>query len=115
MRHLETGDIFGFCRLVNNIGIKEEIKRIAMEADSVKDLSKPEVGFEVIYALFDKATTEKSENELYKFCAKLLECTPEEVSHMDPIEFIDKLLECADTEQWKAFFTRVARLIRKQN
>lgn len=115
MRKLETTDIFGFCRLVNSIGIKDEIKRIAMEANSVSDLSKPEVGFDVIYALFEKATEEKSEKELYKFCARLFECDAKDVAHMDAIEFIDKLLEVANVEQWKAFFTRVARLIQKQN
>lgn len=113
MRHLQTSDIFAACRMVNTIGIKEDIKKICMEANSLDEVARNGAGFDLLYTVFEKATEAKGENTLYNFIARLFECEPDEVGKMDPIEFLDKLLEVADVEKWKAFFSRVAALMKR--
>ena len=71
---------------------------------------KEEIGFELLFGIFEKATSEKGENELYKFLSDIFEMSVEEVSKMDPIEFIDTIFEVANLEKWKAFFSRLAKL-----
>ena len=111
-RQLQTQDIFKFARLCNEIGIKDEIKKACMEANSLEDLTKEELGFEIIFKIVESGTSEKAEAKVYEFFGGLMEKTPEECKTMDPIEFIDGILEVADVEKWKAFFTRVAKLMK---
>lgn len=113
MRHLQTSDIFAACRMVNAIGIKEDIKKLCMEANSLDEIARNGAAFDLIYAIFEKATEVKGENILYNFIAGLFECKPDEVGEMDPVEFLDKLLEVADVEKWKVFFSHVATLMKR--
>ena len=113
MRKLQSTDIFAFCRIINAVGIKEEIKAIAMKANSLKDINKEEAGFDLLFSLFEKASGEKAEEELFKFFANIFEEDVEIVKKMDPVEFIDKLMEAADIEKWKLFFSRVAALTKR--
>jgi hypothetical protein len=116
MRKLMATDIFAFCRVVNAIGIKDEVKKIAMKANSVKDIAdnQEELGFELLFTVFEKATQKKSENELFNFFAGIFEMPVEEVKELDPVDFIDKVLESAEIDKWKAFFSRVASLMRQK-
>lgn len=111
MRNLQTSDIFEACRVVKQLDLKDELLkavRIAQE-DGKKD--RTAVGFDIIYTIFEKATEVKGEKALYTFISKLFECKPSEVEVMDPVEMLDKLVEVASIEKWKAFFSRVAALI----
>lgn len=109
MRKLQTHDIFAFGRVIKEIGIKEEVKCICMKANTIGDLY--ESGFELIFGIFEKCTSEEAENALIKFFADILEEDPQAVKECDPVEFMDKIFEVAEPEKWKAFFTRVASLI----
>lgn len=112
MRSLQTSDVFCMCRLLNQIGMKEEIKAIAMQANNMSDLAKEEVGFEVLFNLLDKATQKKSEKLIYEFLGNILEEDPEAIEKSDPVELIDKIVQVAEPEKWKAFFSRVASLMK---
>lgn len=111
MRELKTKDIFAFCRVVKVIGIKEELKNVCMKANNMQDIY--ESGFEIMYGLFDKATEEKAEKALYDFFAGIFEEPAEDLAESDPVEFIEKLMQAAEPEKWKAFFSQVASLIAK--
>lgn len=111
MRNLETHDIFEAARLVKALGIKEELKKFCMDANSVKEITSASVGYDLLYIIFDKATEEKAEMQIYKFLSSFFEIEPEEIAKLDPCEMLDKCLEVADVEKWKAFFSRVAKLI----
>ena len=39
MRNLETGDVFAFVRLIDEVGIKDQLKNLIMSKDSVADLT----------------------------------------------------------------------------
>lgn len=111
MRNLQSKDIFALARVINTIGVKEEIKRIALKANTAKEMMTEEVGFEFMFSLFEKATEKKAEKALFEFFADVFECTYDEASQMDPVEFLDKVVEVAEPAKWKAFFQRVASLI----
>ena len=115
MRNLRTSDIFSACRLLSAIGIREEIKEVAMKAEENK-IKKVHVdmGFDLLFGILEKATQENAEKEIYKFIADLFECDWESVRDMDPIELLDKLEQVADIEKWKNFFQRVAALMKKK-
>lgn len=115
MRNLQTSDIFSACRLLSKIGIREEIKAVAMAAEENKNKRvKADMGVDLLLGILEKATLEKNEKEFYSFIANIFECDWNEVRGMDPIELLDKLQEVANIETWKNFFARVARLMKKK-
>ena len=115
MRNLRTSDIFSACRLLNAIGVREEIRTVAMQAEESKTKKvKVDMGFDLLFGILEKATQESAEEEIYKFIANLFECDWENVRDMDPVELLEKLEEVANFEKWKSFFVRVAGLMKKK-
>lgn len=115
MRNLETHDIFAACRLLGKIGVREQIREVAKQAEESKTKRvRVDMGFDLIFGILEKATQENAENEIYVFIAGLFECKPEEVRKMNPIELLNKLQEVANIEEWKNFFGYVAKLMRKK-
>lgn len=115
MRKLESQDIFKCARLLCKIGVREEVREVALRAEESKGKKiKVDFGFDLLFGVFEKATQENAENEIYKFIADLFECEPEEVRHMPPIELFKKLEQVANIEEWKSFFGYVRALIMKK-
>lgn len=114
MRNLQSSDLFAACRLLSAIGIRDEIKSVAEKANTLKDITQFDLGYDLMYNLFEKATTSQSEKEFYKFFSNILECKPDEIAKMDPCEFLDKILEIADVQKWRDFFSKVLSLMKKR-
>lgn len=115
MRQIKTTDVFRVCRLISAIGVREEIREVALKAEESKDKKvKIDMGFDLLFGIIEKATKENAEKEIYIFIADLFECEWEEVRDMDPIDLFDKLEQVADFEKWKNFFGRVARLMKQK-
>jgi len=115
MRNLRTSDLFEAIRLTSAIGIREEIKEVARQAEENKGKKiKVDFGVDLILGIMEKAAQESAEKEIYKFIANILECEWEEVRDMDPIDLLDQLEKVADLEKWKNFFKRVAKSIMKK-
>ena len=107
MRNLKTSDLFAFARCITQIGIKDELKKIGMEANSMNDIAAN--GFEIVYTLFEKVCEKKSERPIYEFIGTLLECKWEEVRDMNLIDLTEKLKEIANWKQWQGFFKTAVR------
>lgn len=115
MRNLETQDIFAAVRLLNKIGVREEIREVAKQAEENKTKTiRFDMGFDLMMGIIEKASSENSEKEIYKFIANLFECEWEEVRKMKPVTLFKNLEEVANFEEWKDFFGYVKRLT-KQN
>lgn len=115
MRNLRTSDLFSACRLLSAIGIREEIREVALQAEQSKGKKiKLDMGFDLLFGIIEKASKENAEKEIYIFIADLFECDWESVRDMDPIELLDKLEQVANLKKWKSFFERVARLMKKK-
>lgn len=115
MRNLETHDVFAAARLLKKIGVREEIKAVAKEAEENESKRvRFDMGFDLMFGILEKATEENAEIEIYKFIAELFECEWEEVRRMKPIDLFKKLEEVANIEEWKSFFGYVAKLMKKK-
>ena len=108
MRNLQTRDVFAFCRLVNEIGIKDELKEVCRKAENITDAF--EGGYELLFGIFDKATGTKGEKALIKFFADIFEEDEQAVAESDPVDFLDKVMQVAEPAKWLAFFNRAAAL-----
>ena len=118
MRNLKSTDLFAALRIVREVGVKEEMKAFAARiADkSLTEENQREIGVEFLWGLLGNAGTEKAEKAVYEFLAGPMEYTVQELRDMDLIEFGKKIVEfvgSVDIEDWKAFFTQVAELMKK--
>lgn len=110
MRKLKTRDIPAFSRCLKKLGLKEQFKSVAKEADSVKDVW--DKGYDLIWGLFDTATEITGENILYEFLAGPLEMAPEEVADLDMATFLDYMKIMASENNLTAFFKSAAELMK---
>jgi len=115
MRGLQTSDLFSAIRVLTKIGVREEIKAIAKQAEENKgNINQFDLGFDLMLGIIEKAAEQKAEIEIYRFIADLFDCAPDEVRTMHPVKMFNKLLEVANVEEWKDFFGYVRRLIMKK-
>ena len=102
MRKLKTADLPAFCRCIKRIGVKDEVKALAQNANKVSDIW--DMGFDLLWNLFDLATEKNGEEEIYKFLAGPLEMTPEEIADMPLDEFIAAVKQLGEENNLAAFF-----------
>lgn len=112
MRNLQTQDIFAFVRLIDEVGIKDELKTLVLSKDKMTDLTQESFGYDLIFTMISGASKKKAEEALYEFFSNILECDKEEIRTMEPTEFIEKAIKVADPEKWKNFFSSVAKLMK---
>lgn len=107
MRKLKTLDIPVLCRCVKKLGIKDQVKDVALKANNVKDVWA--FGFDFVWNLFDIATEEAGEGCLYEFLAGPFEMTPEEVRDLDLDVLLENLQHLVQNNNLMAFFKFAAR------
>jgi hypothetical protein len=112
MRNLETQDVFAFVRLIDEVGIKDELKTLIMSKDKMTDLTQESFGYDLIFTLISGASKKKAEEALYEFFSGIMEVDKEVIRHMEPTEFIESAIKIADVEKWKNFFGSVAKLMK---
>lgn len=112
MRNLQTQDIFAFVRLIDEVGIKDELKTLIMSKDKMADLTQESFGYDIVFTLVSGASKKKAEEALYEFFANIMECDTDTIRTMEPTEFIEKAIKVADVEKWKSFFGSVAKLMK---
>lgn len=116
MRNLETHDVFKAMKIINALGVKEEVQKMALKMQSdKKGVNDKEVGVEVILNVIGHAGDEKAENLIYDFLSGPLEIEAETIKHMDPLELIESIKSLntvIDVESWKAFFKSVVVLMK---
>ena len=109
MRSLETQDIFAFVRMIDEVGIKDQLKELVMSKDNIADITAESFGYDLIFALIEGASKKNAEESIYEFFAGIMEIDKEEIRHMEPTQFIESVIKIADVEKWKNFFTYVAK------
>ncbi len=110
MRKLKTSDIPALCRSLKKLGLKEEFRKVALEADGIKDVW--DRGFEFIWKLFDVATEVEGEGAIYEFLAGPFEMTAQEVEDLDLDTLIANCKQLAAENNLGAFFKSAARLMK---
>lgn len=110
MRKLKTSDVPVLCRSLKKMGVKDQFKAVAREADSAKDVW--DRGFDLIWGLFDAATEQSGESTLYEFLAGPFEMTPAEVADLDLDKLLENLQQMAAENNLLVFFKSAARLMK---
>lgn len=102
MRKLKTADIPAFCRYIKRIGIKDEIRALAENADKLSDIW--DMGFDLVWNLFDLATEKNGEKEIYSFLAGPFEMDPDAIADMEIGDFLAAIKQLAMENNLAAFF-----------
>lgn len=108
MRNLNFGDAFQLARIIKKLKIKDELKEIT--SNITEESNKMEIGMDLMYVFFDKATEKQAEQEIYKFLSRPFEIKPEEVEKMDLFEVVENFSKVANLEEWKVFLKQAAKL-----
>ena len=115
MRELRTCDVFGAMRVVKASGVKDEIKRIALEINGKTEINQREVGAELILSIIEGLSEKKAESLMYEFLAAPFEMSAEDIGKLTITELIEKLKELGRLESpegWSSFFKSLGDLIR---
>lgn len=115
MRRLQTHDVFVAAKLVKTIGIRNEVKAMALKVSQGEKMSVEEVGIEFFLNIIEGASSEEAEKGVYELLGGIMEIEPDALKTMDALEFVEKMKELAtviDAESWKAFFNSVATLMK---
>lgn len=108
MRKIKTSDVFRFARLVNESGMKDELKALYEEAESGNATA---IGFEAVFRLIGSVTTEEMEEKLYEFYGDIVEKTADEVRDEDLSSLMDEMAQVSAENDLKRFFSAAVKLI----
>ena len=114
MRALNNSDLFSFARLIKKAKIKDEIKKLTLSINNINEINTESFGYDVLFTIIEAAAEKESEQYVYEFLSGPLEMTPEELAKADPVDTIEKVMQIADVEKWKAFFTSAASLMKSE-
>lgn len=110
MRKLKTSDVPVFCRCIKRLGVKDQIRELALKANTVADVWAN--GFDFIWNLFDIATEKNGEAAIYEFLAGPFEMTPEEVRDLDLDALIGNVQQLVEENNLAGFFRSAAALMK---
>ena len=101
MRKANTNDLFNIVRLIDHIGLKEEVFKVTKGTDDIE-----RIGFDFIFELLIKATTEEAQKEIYAVLAQPFECEPDQIGLNSFDENVNKFMECFDLKTLANFIKR---------
>ena len=124
MRKLQATDIFSVVKILNGIGIKHVKEAINIDelnnirkglTDDNADTVTSQVGFNVIMSLVTVIIENlpKVETDLYNFIGSVINVKAKDVAKMDMGEFMDVLIAIIQKDEFKDFFKRASKLIKK--
>ncbi|MDK0978042.1 hypothetical protein P5F73_00690 [Clostridium perfringens] len=108
MRNLNFGDAFQLARVIKKLNLKDELKEIY--SGVTEESNEQEIGVDLIYTIFDKATEKQAEQEIYKFLSRPFQIDSKEVENMDLLDVIERFSKLANIEGWKSFLKQVVKL-----
>ena len=114
MRALNNSDLFAFVRLVKKAKITDKIKELTLSINNINEINTESFGYDVMFTIIEAAAEKESEQAVYEFLSGPLEMTAEELALADPVETIEKVMQIADVEKWKTFFTSAANLMKSK-
>lgn len=107
MRKANVSDMFNIARLIKEFGIKDEIFEATKGKDDIE-----EIGFSMVYNIFDKATTEEAEQKIYEVLSKPFEIECKKIGKMEIDELINIFLQCFNISTLLNFIKRATPLVK---
>lgn len=108
MRKANVHDLFNASRLLSKLDLKDEIFKIQSTINSNSNEEK--IGFDFILNVFEKASDEAMENEIYKVLSGPFEMAEEDVAKMEIAEFCKSTLKCFNLETLLNFISRANQM-----
>lgn len=124
MRQLNGHDVFMALKVLQKIGVKDELVNFAVylneqkQKEDDKDKLQQQLGAKLIFGVLSNCGDEDAEKAFFAFLAGPLESTPASLAAMDLmdlVEFVEEWISTVDKERWKSFFTSLAGLTKKLN
>ena len=106
MRKANMNDLFQIARLVTKLGIKDDIFEAQKGKEDVE-----QIGFDVIFKIFEKATTEDIQNEIYEILSAPFEIPKEDIGKLEPDKLIEMCSKCFSLTTVINFIKRVQPMI----
>ena len=122
MRKINTGDTFAAMRVVKAAGIKDEIKRVALDIEDkrkkkikfTQEMQK-QMGAELFFSIIDGLAEQKAELLMYDFLAGPFEMDAKDIAALSIPEIFEKFGELSKMmapEGWASFFSSLAAMIK---
>ena len=122
MRQLNGHDVFMALKVLQKIGVKDELVEFAVylndqtQKQTDKDKLQQQLGAKLIFGVLANCGAEEAEKAFFNFLAGPLESTPDALAAMDLmdlVEFVNEWLATVDKERWRAFFISLGGLTKK--
>lgn len=116
MRQLNGTDLGRACRLVQKAGVKDELVSFATAVKAKDGRTQEELGLELILGIMGRLGDEDAEEAFWEFLSGPLGKSPVELEGMDLLDLmtlIGDFIKSIDLEAWRAFFTSLARAMRR--
>ncbi|NCU41084.1 hypothetical protein EOL73_05020 [Candidatus Saccharibacteria bacterium] len=110
MRKLQSKDVFNAMRAISKANLKEELKPVLAKISENK-MSIEDAGIEGILAVMEIFSAKKSEQAIYEVLAGPFEMTAKEVEELDLNVMLDNLIQLAQENNLKRFFTLLEGMI----
>ena len=124
MRQLTGHDVFMALKVLQKIGVKDELVDFAVQLKNEAEQSKEsagskenlqqKLGAKLIFGVLSNCGDEAAEKAFFAFLAGPLESTPQALAAMDLLDLVDMTQEwigTVDKERWRAFFSSLSGLI----
>lgn len=103
MRKANIGDLFKIGRLVTKLDIKDQI----FESQKGKEVDKlEEIGFDLVYLIFEKAVSEEVESEIYDILSGPFEMPKEDIRKLSLSKLLEHFTNVFDLETVVNFIKR---------
>lgn len=122
MRKINTADTFAAMRVIKAAGVKDEIKKIALDIEDkrkkkIKFTSEmqKQMGAELFFSIIDGLAEKKAELLMYDLLAGPLEMDPKDISELSIQDLFEKIAELSKMmapEGWANFFKSLVALIK---
>lgn len=122
MRKINTADTFAAMRVIKAAGVKDEIKKIALEIEDkrkkkikITSEMQKQMGAELFFSIIDGLAEKKAELLMYDLLAGPLEMDPKDISELSIQDLFEKIAELSKMmapEGWANFFKSLVALIK---
>lgn len=114
MRNLNVNDLYEAMRLVKAAHLEEEVQNMITLVQSNKLTDVRQAGLRFFINVIGSASDGEVQKRTYKLLAGIIECAPDDIGMMDPMELVDTMKELVNyipKEKWQAFFKSLSALL----
>lgn len=101
MRKANTDDLFNIARLIDDLGLKEDLFEVQKGKEDIE-----KIGFDFVFKIFSKAIKKEAQQKIYEVLSEPFEIKPQEVGKLGIMDLIKNTMECFDLSEVINFIKR---------